>query len=253
MNSVASKNAIAVRTSSSGEGTTVRRSEVRHRIVISSRSRRRIPSSSAGVRRGSSSRSSSAASRRSATRSVRRRASVGCAVRTGEIASRSIARVEVGVGSTHAPQPADGVGKRAVQHPAARDTCAPGQGADPLPLLGEVHQLEVERERSDDGLGPVEVQRGELVGELLALERIVRPAERDHPLANALDELEQLGAGLLRDDLAKQRPEQADLGGEGVAGAGRSDARRLGANCRGGSRAPAGRLPVGHAAVLHGP
>ena len=91
VNSVASKNAIAVRTSSSGEGTTVRRSEVRHTIVISSRSRRRISASSAGVRRGSSSRSSNAAIRRSATSSVRRRASVGCAVRTGEITSRSIA------------------------------------------------------------------------------------------------------------------------------------------------------------------
>ena len=161
--------------------------------------------------------------------------------------------VELVVGSTQPPQPADGVGERPVQHPGARGTCAPGQRADPLPLLGEVHQLEVEREGANDGLGPVEVQGGELVGELLALERIVRPAERDHPLANTLDELEQLGAGLLRDDLAQQRPEQADLRGERVAGAGRTDARRLGANCRGRSRVPAGRLPVGHAAVLHGP
>jgi hypothetical protein len=122
-----------------------------------------------------------------------------------------------------------------------------------LPLLGEVHQLEVERERTNDGLGPVEVEGAELVGELLAFERIVRPAERDHPLANALHELEQVGACLLRDDLAQQGAEQADFSGEGVARPGRTDARRLGAYGRGGSRAPPGRFPVGHAAVHHGP
>ena len=49
MNSVSSKNAIAVRTSSSGVGATARRSAVRHRSVISSRSRRRTSRSSAGV------------------------------------------------------------------------------------------------------------------------------------------------------------------------------------------------------------
>ena len=87
VNSVASKKAIAVRTSSSGVGVTMRRSEVRQRRVISSRSRRRTSRSSDGVSRGSSRRSSRSAQRRNATRVVRRRASVGCAVRTGAIDS----------------------------------------------------------------------------------------------------------------------------------------------------------------------
>ncbi len=137
--------------------------------------------------------------------------------------------------------------------PVRDGTCPPRQRAHPLPFLGEVHELEVQGEGANDGLGPVEVQGGELVGELLALERIIRTAERDHPLAHPLDELEQLGAGLLGDDLAQQRPEQADLGSERVAGAGRTDARWLGANCGGWSRVPARRRRVRHAAVLHGP
>ena len=66
--------------------------------------------------------------------------------------------VELVIGSTQPPQPADGVGERPVQHPAARGTCPPRQRADALPFLGEVHQLEVEREGADDGLCPVEVQ-----------------------------------------------------------------------------------------------
>ncbi len=88
VNSVASKNAIAVRASSSGDGDTARRSDVRHRSVISSRSRRRTSRSSDGVRRGSSSRSRSVAQRRRATSAVRRRASVGCAVSTSVIERR---------------------------------------------------------------------------------------------------------------------------------------------------------------------
>ena len=66
--------------------------------------------------------------------------------------------VELVIGSTQPPQPADGVGERPVQHPAARGTCPPRQRADALPFLGEVHQLEVEREGANDGLCPVEVQ-----------------------------------------------------------------------------------------------
>ena len=88
VNRVASKKAIAVRTSSSGVGRTRRRSDVRHSSVISSRRRRRTSRSSDGVRRGSSSRARSIAQRPSATSAVRRRASVGCAVSTGPIERR---------------------------------------------------------------------------------------------------------------------------------------------------------------------
>ena len=54
-----SKNAIALRTSSSGVGASTRSGEVCHSRLIASRSRRRISASSVGVRRGSSSSSSS--------------------------------------------------------------------------------------------------------------------------------------------------------------------------------------------------
>ena len=85
LNSVSSKNASAVRTSSSGLGVTARRSAVRHSSVISSRRRRRASRSSAGGRSGSSRRASRRSTRRRASSSVRRRASVGWAVRTGVI------------------------------------------------------------------------------------------------------------------------------------------------------------------------
>ncbi len=82
-NSVSSKMASAERTSSSGVGAMARRSPVCHSSVISSRRRRRRSASSSGVVRGSSMASSSRRMRRCATRRVRRRASVGWAVRTG--------------------------------------------------------------------------------------------------------------------------------------------------------------------------
>ena len=81
--SVSSKKTIAARTSSSGVGRASRTGLVCHSRLISSRSRRRSSRSSERVRRGSSNRSSSRYSRRCATSTVRRRASVGCAVRTG--------------------------------------------------------------------------------------------------------------------------------------------------------------------------
>ena len=52
VNTVSSKNASAVRTSSSGDGADARRSDVRHNSVISSRRRRRTSRSSSGVSRG---------------------------------------------------------------------------------------------------------------------------------------------------------------------------------------------------------
>ena len=60
-----------------------------------------------------------------------------------------------------------------------------------------------------------------------------RPAaDRDESRAEALDEREQLGPGLLGDDLAEQRTEEADLPGERVAGA--ADARAGGLGGDGG-------------------
>ena len=72
----------------------------------------------------------------------------------------------------------------------------------------------------------------QLLVETLALDRIVGAPERDRPLPDALDEREQLGSGLLGDDLAEQRPEQPDLDRERVARAGRADPERLGGDGR---------------------
>ena len=126
-----SKTAIAVRTSSSGSGATERRSDVRHRSEISSRSRRRISRSSDGVRRGSSSRSRSTAQRRSATSAVRRRASVGWAVRTGRDREPLEDLVERRLVAPGPAQPPDRLRHRVVQHAVARRPLAVAEGPAP--------------------------------------------------------------------------------------------------------------------------
>ena len=71
--------------------------------------------------------------------------------------------------------------------------------------------------------------------------RIVAVAEVDGRAPEPLDEVEDLLAGLLRDDLAEERAEEPDLERERVARAGRADARRLGAlrgRARGGAVPP---------------
>ena len=249
MNSVASKKAIAVRTSSSGAGLTMRRSEVRHRSVISSRSRRRISRSSDGVRRGSSSAPRRIAQRRSATSVVRRRASVGCAVRTGETSSRAISASSSASVRPSRRSPAIASATESGEDPVACRALAPAQRPDPAARLGQVDQPEIEREGADDGLRRAQVEAAELLVEALALDRIVVAAERDRPLPDPLDEREQLGAGLLGDDLAEQRPEQPDLDGERVARAGRPDPERLGGDRR---RDAAAAVTRRHAAHAHG-
>ena len=213
-------------------GATVRRSDVRHRSVISSRSRRRTSRSSDGVRRGSSSRSSRAAQRRSATSAVRRRASVGCAVRTrrrptGARAGRRALRRSARTGAV-----GDGLGDRIVEDAVARGTLAPPERPDPAPRLDEVDELEVQRECADDGLGRPEIEAAQVFVETPSLVGVVVVAQRDRASADALDELEQLRARLFRHDLAEQRAHQADLGRERVRGAGRADPGRFGPHGR---------------------
>ena len=194
VNSVASKKAIAVRTSSSGVGLTMRRSDVRHSSVISSRSRRRTSRSSDGVSRGSSSRASRTAQRRRATSVVRRRASVGWAVRTGPDREPRDERVELGVGPPQPAQAGDGVGHRVVEDAVARRALAPAQRPDPTARLGQVDQPEVERERPDDGLGVTEIERPQVLVEPRPLRRVVVAAEGDGPAPDPLDGGEQLRA-----------------------------------------------------------
>ena len=90
-----------------------------------------------------------------------------------------------------------------------------------------------------------EVEAAQLLVEARALDRIVVAAQRDRPSPDPLDEREQLGAGLLRDDLAEQRAEQPDLDRERVAGAGRPDPERLRGDRRRDARRPAGPVTRG--------
>ena len=245
VNSVASKNAIAVRTSSSGAGLTMRRSEVRHRSVISSRRRRRISRSSDGVSRGSS---ESSQQDRAAPERHEGRPAAGLGRVRGQH-RRDLEpgdqRVQLRVRPPEAAQPGDRVGHRIREHPVPRRALALSQRPHPAAGLGQVDQPEIQGEGADDGLRGTQVEPAELLVETLALDRIVGAPERDRPLPDALDEREQLGSGLLVDDLAEQRPEQADLDRERVAGTGRADPERLGGDGRrdGGASATPSRGP----------
>ncbi len=118
---------------------------------------------------------------------------------------------------------------------------APGpraQGADPLPFLGQVDQLEVDGERPAHGGELVEGQGGDLGIEPAPFrigldgDRRVAAPEGDHPPADPLDEQEQPPAGLLGDDLAEQRSQEANLPPHRVAGAPETGPRRLGGDRR---------------------
>ncbi len=137
-------------------------------------------------------------------------------------------RIELGVRPAQAAQAGDGVGDRVVQDAVTRRPLAPAQGPDATPCLGQVDEPEVERERPDDGLGIAEIERSQVIVEPRPLRRIVVAPEGDGPAPDPLDRGEQLGSGLLRDDLAEQCAEQPDLDRERVAGAGRADPERLG-------------------------
>jgi hypothetical protein len=120
----------------------------------------------------------------------------------------------------------DRIGGRSI----ARRTFPPPGGPDPVTLLGEVHEAEVEAEGPDDDLGAPRVKAGELGGEGLAVGRVVLVPKADRGLADALDEVEQVPTGLLGDDLAEQRTEQPNLERQRVARPGGADRLRLGAD-----------------------
>ena len=82
------------------------------------------------------------------------------------------------------PDPADGLGHRVVEDPASGRPLAASERADPMPLLGQVGQLEVQPERADERLGRGQVERVEL-GRRAWPARPGRsaPAERDRPRA----------------------------------------------------------------------
>ena len=136
---------------------------------------------------------------------------------------------KLGVLPPQAAQPGDGVGDRVGEDPVACGALASTQRPDPAARLGQIDEAEIEREGADDGLRRAEVEaaaaprRGcsRSIGSSAA-------SERDRPLPDPFHEREQLGPGLLRDDLAEQGPKQPDLDSERVAGTGRPDPERLG-------------------------
>ncbi len=93
--------------------------------------------------------------------------------------------------------------------------------------LGQVHEREIERERTDHRLGRAEVEIVQVPIEPFPLAWIVVGAQGDRPPTNPLDQREELRTSLLRDDLAEEGAQQADLGGERVSCARRADPGRF--------------------------
>ena len=237
MNSVSSKMASAERTSSSGVGAMARRSPVCHSSVISSRRRRRRSASSSGVVSGivHGVEQPPDAALRDEERPATRLGGVGGQDRVdlhpGEQRHDVLAAQ---AGAQARDRLADGV----VDRPAARPAGTRAQGADPVPLLGEVDELEVDRERVADGGELPEIEVADPGGHALAIAvrlrrgRRVVAAGRDHPAADPLHQDEQLRAALLGDHLPEERAEQPDLAAERVASAREPGARRLGGDRR---------------------
>jgi hypothetical protein len=136
--------------------------------------------------------------------------------------------IDLGLRAAGGPQPGHGFSHRVVEIAVPRRALPTPQGPHAATGLGQVDQLEVEREGQDDRLCAGQVEPVELRLEPGALHGVIGAPQGDGPPADALDQLEDLDASLLGDDLAEQGAEQADLGGERVARPGRADAGRFG-------------------------
>ena len=122
------------------------------------------------------------------------------------------------------PEASERLGDRPVGGPTRRPMSGAPERPHPVPLLGQVDELEVEGERAGEGLELVAVEGRDVGGDALLdamagvlVGREGTAADRDEPRAQALDEREQLRTRLLGDDLAEQRAEKADLARERVA------------------------------------
>ncbi len=104
------------------------------------------------------------------------------------------------------------------------------QPSDALLLLGQVGQLEVEAERTDERLHVAQVERLDRARQPLALLLgVLFAADGDRCPPHRFDQVESALALLLDDHLAEQRAEQLDLTRQRIARAGRADASWLGA------------------------
>src|SRR6185437_4896209 len=100
---------------------------------------------------------------------------------------------------------------------AAGGAGAPRRATHAVSSLGQVDQLEIEPERAHHALEDVRLDGQDVEGDALVS---ATSSRRDRALSRCLDELEDLGARLLDDDLAQQRPEEPHLPRERVAPAG---------------------------------
>ena len=85
---------------------------------------------------------------------------------------------------------------------------APGRAPDAVTRLGEVDQLEVQPERADDALERLGIHGQDVERDPLPC---LGSARGDRAEPRRLDELEDLAARLLHDDLAEQRAEEPHL------------------------------------------
>ena len=177
MNSVASNTAIAVRTSSRGSGATsaqVRRPPQQRDLLAQT-------APDLAVLGGGQARVVEALQEPGAAPQRHERGpAAGLGRVRGEDWADAQARqhlVELGLVVTGPAQLGDRIGHRVVEEAVARGPLAAAERPDPAARLGEVDELEVERERGDDGLGGAQVQGVEVRG--LALRgRRDRPSRR---------------------------------------------------------------------------
>ena len=202
-----------------------------HRIEICSRRRRRSSASSEGVRRGSSNASSSRYTRRSATMSVRRRASVGCAVNTGAIESRPINSLSSAAPSRR-PRDSPDDGVNGLRHCSAVRRSRRRELAHALLLLGQVGQLEVKAERADQKLGLRHAELAQLGRQVLTRGFAAAPPNRDRLKSHALNQVECRFSFLFHDHLPEKSAEQLDLARKRIPRAERTHAARFCARCR---------------------
>ena len=223
--SVWSKKTIAARTSSSGVGRWRRPWLVCHSTVISSRIRRRRSRSWRRVSRGSSKRSSSRYSRRCATRTVRRRASVGWAVSTGRSNSRSSSSRRPAVVSPERSSCVSASAMLSGRTPArSRFRSVRTRCFSSARLISRKYAVNARATASSSSRG-----RSASTGAASSGDVIVRRPTTNGGSAELLDELEERLVLLLDDDLAQQGTDELDLAGEGITSSRAADASRLGA------------------------
>ena len=117
-------------------------------------------------------------------------------------------------------------------------------------LLGQVGEVEVQAEGFDERLDLLETELLKDGAEAQLPRLAAGLADVDGELADPLDQVKELVAGLLGDDLAQQRAQQLDLARQLITGAGRADTSWLGFD--GGIGAIAARGCWGGGRVGHG-